>query len=79
MSTEELAAWLGVPSEVISCLVAAGKGPRRYKVGREIRYLRDDIPRWLAEIEVSCQEGSQSCPPDMRTDPVLGAGNGQGS
>jgi hypothetical protein len=62
VSTEELAAWLGVPSEVITCLVAAGKGPRRYKVGREIRYLRDDIPRWLAEIEASCQGGSQSCP-----------------
>ena len=62
MSTEELAAWLGVPSEVITCLVAAGTGPRRYKVGREIRYLRDDIPRWLAEIEASCQEGGRSCP-----------------
>jgi len=58
VSTEELAGLLGVPSEVVTILVAAGKGPRRYVVGREVRYRRDDIPRWLAEIEASCQDGA---------------------
>ena len=50
MSTEQLATWLDVPSEAIECLVAAGKGPRRYVVGREVRYRPDDIPRWLAAL-----------------------------
>lgn len=51
LTTSELAAHLGVPVQTIHDLRHCGRGPRGFRVGRELRYRLSEIESWLAELE----------------------------
>jgi excisionase family DNA binding protein len=51
LTTSELAAHLGVPVQTIHDLRHAGRGPRGFRIGRELRYRVSQIQQWLAELE----------------------------
>ena len=48
MTTEELAAWLGVEKEHLYYLAGRGEAPRRHRIGKTFRYRRGDVEVWLA-------------------------------
>ncbi|MBN7314511.1 MULTISPECIES: helix-turn-helix domain-containing protein [Mycobacteroides] len=48
-STDELAEHLGVPVRTLAEWRYRGNGPRFAKVGRHIRYRREDVDAWLGE------------------------------
>jgi excisionase family DNA binding protein len=50
---KEIAEDLGVSTDVIYRLNAAGKGPRRSRVGREFRVSAENYRAWLAAREES--------------------------
>jgi Helix-turn-helix domain len=43
-----LTEWLDLPPRTLEQLDYEGRGPRRYKVGRQWRYRRSDVEKWLA-------------------------------
>jgi excisionase family DNA binding protein len=47
MSPEELAAFLDVPLRTVYNWRYEGIGPRGLKVGRHVRYRREDVDAWL--------------------------------
>jgi excisionase family DNA binding protein len=47
MSTEDLSAFLGVPVKTIYQWRTRGDGPRGYRVGKHVRYRREDVEQWL--------------------------------
>lgn len=49
LTVEELAEWLGVPVGTIYAWRYRSTGPASYKVGRHVRFRRDDVERWLEE------------------------------
>lgn len=49
MTTEELAAWMRVPVDSIYWWRRNGQAPPAYKIGRHLRWHRDDIEYWLRE------------------------------
>jgi|TARA_Y100000294_G_scaffold127562_1_gene119107 excisionase family DNA binding protein len=49
LSTNDLAEWLQVPPATVSRWRYQGTGPVGYRVGRHIRYRRDDIETWLQQ------------------------------
>ncbi|WP_345750913.1 helix-turn-helix transcriptional regulator [Microbacterium rhizophilus] len=51
LTTSELAAHLGVPVQTIHDLRHARRGPRGFRVGRELRYRVSEVQVWLAELE----------------------------
>jgi excisionase family DNA binding protein len=51
LTTSELAAHLGVPVQTIHDLRHSGRGPRGFRVGRELRYRLSAVQAWLAELE----------------------------
>lgn len=51
LTTSELAAHLGVPVQTIHDLRHAGRGPRGFRVGRELRYRLSEVQSWLAGLE----------------------------
>ena len=51
LTTSQLAAHLGVPSQTIHDLRHAGRGPRGFRVGRELRYRVSEVEQWLARLE----------------------------
>lgn len=46
-TTEELCAWLGIERSTLNWMNTTGKGPRRHRIGKENRYRRVDVERWL--------------------------------
>ena len=48
LGPEEVAAYLGVPLRTIYRWRSRHEGPHGYRVGRHVRYRRDDVDRWLA-------------------------------
>lgn len=53
LTTSELAAHLGVPIQTIHDLRHSGRGPRGFRIGRELRYRVSEVEAWLAELEQS--------------------------
>jgi excisionase family DNA binding protein len=49
LTTEELSAWLQIPVLTIRQWRSDRTGPPGYRVGRHVRYRRDDVERWLEE------------------------------
>lgn len=51
LSLSELAACLGVSVQTIYDLRSQGRGPRGFRVGRELRFRVSEIDAWLARLE----------------------------
>ncbi|MFC7725528.1 helix-turn-helix transcriptional regulator [Nocardioides sp. GCM10028917] len=53
LSLSELAARLGVTVQTIYDLRSQGRGPRGFRVGRELRFRVSEIDAWLARMEAA--------------------------
>lgn len=51
LTTSELAAHLGVPVQTIHDLRHAHRGPRGFRVGREMRYRISEVQHWVESLE----------------------------
>ena len=51
LTTSELAAHLGVPVQTIHDLRHARRGPRGFRVGREMRYRLSEVQHWVEAME----------------------------
>lgn len=51
LTTSELAAHLGVPVQTIHDLRHAQRGPRGFRVGREMRYRISEVQHWVESLE----------------------------
>ena len=51
LSISELAADLGVSVQAIYDLRSQGRGPRGFRVGRELRFRVSEVEAWLAGLE----------------------------
>ena len=49
LTVEEVAEWLGVPVGTIYAWRYRSAGPASYKVGRHVRFRRDDVESWLED------------------------------
>jgi len=47
MSTEDLARYLGIPVNTLYQWRHKGEGPRAIRVGRHLRFRREDVDAWL--------------------------------
>ncbi len=47
MTTAEVARYLGVPVATVYAWNSRGLGPRRFRVGKYVRYRRTDVDAWL--------------------------------
>ncbi len=47
LSINDVAEYLGVPKATLHCWSSRGIGPKRYKVGRYLRYRRADVDAWI--------------------------------
>jgi excisionase family DNA binding protein len=56
MTPKELAAYLQVPIKTLYQWRARSVGPKSYRVGRHLRYRRDEVDDWL---ESQAQEAGQ--------------------
>ena len=52
-SVSDLATYLGVPVSTLYLWRTRGKGPRAFKVGKLVKYRREDVAAWL---EAQAQE-----------------------
>jgi excisionase family DNA binding protein len=46
-TTDEVAAYLGVPKQTLYTWKCQSKGPRGIRVGKHVRYRWDDVEAWL--------------------------------
>jgi excisionase family DNA binding protein len=46
---EQVAGYLGVPVATLYVWRSRGRGPAALKIGRHLRYRRDDVEQWLDE------------------------------
>lgn len=51
VTLSELAAQLGVSVQTLYDLRSQGRGPRGFRVGRELRFRVTEVEAWLAELE----------------------------
>lgn len=49
LTAEDLSGELDIPKQTIYRWRVEGKGPRAHKIGRHLRFSRDDVDAWLAE------------------------------
>jgi excisionase family DNA binding protein len=49
MTMQEVADHLQVPLWTVRKWRAAGRGPAGFRVGRHVRYTREEVDRWVAE------------------------------
>lgn len=49
LTAEDLSGELDIPKQTIYRWRVEGKGPRAHKIGRHLRFSRDDVNDWLAE------------------------------
>jgi len=47
MTVPEVATYLGVPVATVYAWNSRGLGPRRFHVGKYVRYRRSDVDTWL--------------------------------
>jgi excisionase family DNA binding protein len=53
LTLSELAAALAVSVQTLYDLRSAGRGPRGFRVGRELRFRRSEVDAWLARLEAA--------------------------
>ena len=58
LTTSELANHLGVPVQTIHDLRHSGRGPRGFRVGRELRYRLSEVRDWLSNLEEAAERRS---------------------
>lgn len=51
LTTSQLAAHLDVPVQTLHDLRHAGRGPRGFRVGKQLHYRLSEIERWIATLE----------------------------
>lgn len=51
LTLSELAAHLAVSTQTLYDLRSRGRGPRGFRVGRELRFRQSEIDAWLARLE----------------------------
>ena len=51
MTPEEVAAFLSMPVLTLRTWRKTGKGPRVYRIGRRVRYRREDVEAWVDRQE----------------------------
>ncbi|TQL70446.1 AlpA family transcriptional regulator [Nocardioides albertanoniae] len=61
LTLSELCAHLHVPIQTLYDLRSQGRGPRGFRVGRELRFRAGEIEAWLASLE---EEDAQRHRPD---------------
>ncbi len=49
LGPEDLARELGIPSRTVYAWRSRSQGPRGYKIGKHVRFNREDVNAWLAE------------------------------
>lgn len=59
LTTSELAAHLGVPVQTIHDLRHSHRGPRGFRVGRELRYRLSEVQAWLVGLEQDDPNGAR--------------------
>jgi excisionase family DNA binding protein len=47
LTPEKVAAYLQIPRQTLYAWRTRGRGPRSLKVGRHVRYRREDVEAWL--------------------------------
>jgi excisionase family DNA binding protein len=62
LSAAELAAYLGVPVSTLYFWRERGRGPRGFKVGKELRYRATDVADWLEQKATREDAGSEERP-----------------
>jgi len=53
MTLSELAAYLSVNPQALYDLRSQGRGPRGFRVGRQLRFRMSEIEAWLARMEAA--------------------------
>jgi excisionase family DNA binding protein len=53
LTLSELAAVLSVSVQTLYDLRSKGRGPRGFRVGRELRFRRSEVDSWLARLEAA--------------------------
>ncbi len=53
MTLSELAAYLSVSNQALYDLRSKGRGPRGFRVGRELRFRVSEIEAWIARLEAA--------------------------
>jgi len=53
MTLSELAAHLSVSPQALYDLRSQGRGPRGFRVGRQLRFRKSEIEAWLARMEAA--------------------------
>lgn len=53
MTLSELAAFLAVSNQTLYDLRSKGRGPRGFRVGRELRFRTSEIEAWIASMEAA--------------------------
>ncbi len=56
LTLSQLAAQLGVSVQTLYDLRSQGRGPRGFRVGRELRFRVSEIAAWLAQMEAADAE-----------------------
>lgn len=49
MTIDDVAEFLGIPRQTLYAWRCEGKGPRAHRVGKHLRYLPDDVRRWVED------------------------------
>lgn len=49
LTVADVAAYLGVPVATVYQWNSRGLGPKRYRVGKHVRYRMDDLDAWVEE------------------------------
>ncbi|TFB65203.1 AlpA family transcriptional regulator [Cryobacterium sp. Hz9] len=63
LTTSELAAHLGVPVQTIHDLRHARRGPRSFRVGRQMRHRVSEVQHWVEAMESQDQAAGLTTEP----------------
>lgn len=66
LTTRELSDFLSVPVKSLYRWRGAGTGPESVRVGRHLRYRREDVERWLQGQRRSAGSARGTCPAARR-------------
>lgn len=57
LSIDEVSAYLGIPVDSLRRWRTQGTGPRAAKLGKHLRYRKDEVDRWVTEREKDTRRG----------------------
>ena len=57
LSIDEVSAYLGIPVDSLRRWRTQGTGPRAAKLGKHLRYRKDEVDRWVTEREKDDRRG----------------------